>query len=374
MFADAARATAESNRNPLVDLRSDTVTRPDAAMRRVMAEADVGDDVYGDDPNVNALEDEAARRLGKEAAVFFPTGTQSNLAACLSHCARGEEIIIGSGYHILASEAAGTSVLGGIALRPIDVEVDGSIRPDSIRAAIRPDDAHVPISRLVVLENTHRGQAIPLVNMQAASIAAREAGLSIHLDGARLFNASIALGVAAEELAATADTVSLCLSKGLAAPAGTVLAGDKPTLARARRWRKMLGGSMRQSGVLAAAGRHALFHNIDRLAEDHARAATLATHLTGIRAGDPEVPPRHETNMVFFTPRASERDDLMTAMTGKGILLGSQRPTLRIVLHKDIDDTALDRAMEAFSVFYNAAELTSPGQPSTRRRPSASSR
>ena len=352
MYADAARATAETNRNALVDLRSDTVTRPDEAMRRAMAAADVGDDVYGDDPNVNALEEETAGRLGKEAAVFFPTGTQSNLAACLAHCARGEEIIIGNGYHILASEAAGTSVLGGIALKPIDVEPDGSVTPDGIRAAIRPDDAHVPVSRLVVLENTHRGQAISLARMQAASNAAREAGLAVHLDGARLFNAAIALSTTAGELAATADTVSLCLSKGLAAPAGTVLAGDKATLARARRWRQLLGGGMRQSGIRAAAGRHALTHNVERLADDHAHAATLAGHLTDIGAGDPAAPPRQATNMVFFTPRAEERDALMAAMTTKGILLGGQRPTMRIVLHKDIDDTALDRAMEAFSAFY----------------------
>ncbi len=352
MYAEAARAPAATNRNALIDLRSDTVTRPDAAMRHAMAEAEVGDDVYGDDPTVNALEQETAERLGKEAGLFLPTGTQSNLAACLTHCARGEEIIIPEGYHILASEAAGTSVLGGIALKPLAVEPDGSVKPETVKAAIRPEDAHVPISRLLVLENTHRGQAIPLEQMQAPAAAAREAGLTIHLDGARLFNAAIALGVPIKSLADTADTVSLCLSKGLGAPAGTLLAGDLETLRRARRWRKMLGGGMRQSGILAAAGLHALAHNVDRLADDHARAAHLTAHLKALPASDPDHPPREATNMVFFTPRPNERDALMAHMSEAGILLGGQRPTMRIVLHKDIDDTALERAMSAFTTFY----------------------
>jgi threonine aldolase len=354
MYADTARATASTPPNALVDLRSDTVTRPDAAMRQAMAKANVGDDVYGDDPTVNALEQEVADRLGKERALFLPTGTQSNLAACLSHCARGEEIIIPEGYHILASEAAGASVLGGIALKAVAAESDGSVAPETIMSAIRPDDPHVPVSRLLVLENTHRGQAILLPRMQAAAAAARDAGLSVHLDGARLFNAAAALSTPIRDLAASADTISLCLSKGLGAPAGTVLAGDTATLTRARRWRKMLGGGMRQSGILAAAARHALAHNVDRLADDHTRAATLTAHLTDLAAGDPATPPRAATNMVFFTPRANERERLMAYTTESGILLGGQRPTMRIVLHKDIDDAALDRVMSAFTAFYRA--------------------
>jgi len=351
MYAEAARCDTLTNQ-AIVDLRSDTVTRPDAAMRQAMADAEVGDDVYGDDPTVNALEREVAERLGKTAAVLFPTGTQSNLAACLAHCGRGEEIIIGEGYHILASEAHGTSVLGGIALRPVPLEPDGTVAPERIRQAVRPDDPHVPVSRLVVLENTWRGQALPLARMRAASAAAREAGLSVHLDGARLFNAAIALGEPVAALAAVADTVSLCLSKGLGAPAGTVLAGDPATLALARRWRKMLGGGMRQTGIIAAAGRHALAYNVARLADDHARAACLAAHLTEIAAGDPATPPRHATNMVFFTPRAGETADLLVHMKTEAILLGGQKPTMRIVLHKDVDDAHLDRVCAAFTAFY----------------------
>ncbi len=341
-----------ANNAAICDLRSDTVKRPDEGMRRAMAEAVVGDDVYGDDPTVLALEGQAARLLGKEHAAFFPSGTQSNLAAMLAHCGRGEEVITGHGYHVLASEARGASVLGGIALTAIDVEADGSLAPANIIAAIKPNDPHHPVSRLVCLENTHKGAAISLQAMQMAGDAAHDAGLSVHLDGARLFNATTALGVQPAALAATADTVSICLSKGLGTPAGTLLVGSAQAIEQARRWRKMLGGGMRQTGVLAAAGLYALEHNIERLGDDHRRAETLADHLIKLGAGDPKQPPRAATCMVFFTPTEDEHLAFRAAMAEQGILLGGQSRTIRIVLHKDVDDAKLKRVCDATSAFY----------------------
>jgi threonine aldolase len=348
------QAVTLANDPAICDLRSDTVTRPDEGMRAAMANAAVGDDVYGDDPSVIQLETHAARLLGKEAAAFFPSGTQSNLAAMLSHCQRGEEVITGTGYHVLASEAAGASVLGGIALHAIATEPDGALAPERIVAAIKPDDPHHPISRLLCLENTHKGLTVPLTRMQAASSTAREAGLSVHLDGARLFNAITELNIRPDELAGTADTVSVCLSKGLGAPAGTLLLGSAETLSRARRWRKMLGGGMRQAGVLAAAGLYALQNNVARLADDHRRAAQLASYLRDIGAGDPAHPARAATGMVFLTARAEEHRALRAALAEQGVLLGGQTPLIRIVLHKDIDDAKLERACQAFSDFYKS--------------------
>jgi threonine aldolase len=338
-----------ANDTAICDLRSDTVTRPDAGMREAMAEAVVGDDVYGDDPTVQALEAQGARLLGKPQAAFFPTGTQSNLAAVLAHCQRGEEIIIGQGYHVLASEGAGSSVLGGVALHAIDVEPNGSLAPGNITGAIKPDDPHSPISRLVCLENTHKGQAISLDAMRAASDAARTGGLAVHLDGARLLNAATELNVDPEMFAATADTVSLCLSKGLGAPAGTLLIGSSELIAKARRWRKVLGGAMRQSGVLAAAGLYALDHNVTRLGDDHARARQLAAHLADLGLGDPAHPPRSETCMVFLTLKEDEHLAFRAAMKEQGILFGGQSRTIRIVLHKDIDDAKLERVCAALT-------------------------
>lgn len=345
---------AMANDPAICDLRSDTVTRPDEAMRAAMAGAAVGDDVYGDDPTVTELETHAAAMLGKQQAAFFPSGTQSNLAAMLAHCGRGDEIITGAGYHVHASEGLGVSVLGGAAIATIPTEADGSITPERITAAIKPDDPHFAVSRLLCTENTHRGQAIPLAAMQAASATARKHGLAVHLDGARLFNATAALGVGAADLAATADTVSLCLSKGLGTPAGTLLLGPDDVMRKARRWRKVLGGAMRQTGVLAAAGLHALKHNVTRLADDHRRAATLARHLVDIGAGDPGRPPRAETCMVFFTPAGADHMAFRAAMAEHGVLLGGRDRTIRIVFHKDIDDAKLERVCEAFKAVCRA--------------------
>lgn len=346
----AGTAGAGLAHNIVCDLRSDTVTRPDAAMRRAMAAAEVGDDVYGDDPEVNALQAEVAERLGKEAGLFLPSGTQSNLCAVLSHCARGEEVIIGAPYHVFRYEAAGASVLGGVALYPVPVTASGALAPETVREAVRDDDPHHPVSRLVCLENTHGGQAVPLAEMAAAAGAARAAGLSVHLDGARFFNAVTALGCAPEDLAGIADTVSVCLSKGLGAPVGSVLVGPADLIARAHRWRKMLGGGMRQSGVLAAAGRHALHHNIQGLAEDHARAVRLAGALRAMGVGEV----RQATNMVFFTPDRGAGEPLAEALAARGVIVSPQAPTMRLVLHRDIDDSALDLAIGALRDYFDA--------------------
>ena len=340
----AGAAGAGLSRNVVCDLRSDTVTRPDAAMRRAMAAAEVGDDVYGEDPEVNALQAEVAERLGKAAGLFLPSGTQSNLCAVLAHCGRGEEAIVGAPYHIFRYEAAGASVLGGVALLPVPVTASGAIAPETVREAVRDGDPHHPLSRLLCLENTHGGLAVPLPEVGAAAGAAREAGLSVHLDGARFFNAVTALRCAPEDLAGLADTVSVCLSKGLGAPVGSVLVGPAEVISRAHRWRKMLGGGMRQAGVLAAAGRHALRHNLDALAGDHARAEALAAALAVLGAGEV----RQATNMVFLTPARGAGAPLAGALAARGVIVSPQAPTLRLVLHRDIDDDALDLAIDAF--------------------------
>ncbi|WP_052269497.1 low-specificity L-threonine aldolase [Leisingera sp. ANG-M6] len=334
---------------PLCDLRSDTVTRPDAGMLRAMAAAELGDDVFGEDPSVNRLEAALAERLGKAAGLFLPTGTMSNFTAMLAHCQRGEEVICGRGYHVNAYEAAGASVLGGIALCPLPVRADGALDPAEIRAAVKEDDPHLPISRLLSLENTHNGLAVPLADMAAAAEAGRAAGLSVHLDGARFFNAITALGCSETDLAGLADTVSVCLSKGLGTPAGSVLVGPADLIAKARRWRKMLGGGMRQAGVLAAAGLYALEHNAGRLAEDHARAADLAGVLRGLGAGDVS----QATNMVFFTPGDGRNDDLRMHLAAEGLVIGGgSSGAIRMVLHKNVDDAALAQMVQGLRRFY----------------------
>lgn len=331
----------------LCDLRSDTVTTPDAAMRAVMAEAEVGDDVYGEDTTVNRLEATLAERLGKEAGLFLTSGTQSNLVGMLAHCARGEEIITGRGYHIWKYEAAGASVLGGVALDPLEVAQDGGLDPDTIRAAIKDDDPHHPITRLLGLENTHNGMAIPLDRCAAAADVARGAGLSVHLDGARFFNAVEALGCGEAELAGLFDTVSICLSKGLGAPVGSVLVGPRDLIDRARRWRKMLGGGTRQAGVLAAAGLHALDHNVARLSEDRSRAERLGQALSAY--GDVA----QATNMVFFTPQGGVTPALQHHMAARGVRLSGATGTTRLVLHKDVKDDGLQAAIDGFDAYFS---------------------
>lgn len=338
------------------DFRSDTVTRPCAGMLAAMAEAPLGDDVFGDDPTVAKLEAEVARLLGKQAALFLPTGTQSNLVAALSHCGRGEEIIVGRSYHLFADEAKGASVLGGIGFEPLETDARGALDHEAIAGAVQPDDPHQAISRLLALENTVSGSAIPLSHLQDCAAVARQHGLSVHLDGARLFNAAASLGCAVDDLAAVADSVSLCLSKGLGTPLGSVLAGDSALIARARRNRKMLGGGMRQVGLVAAAGLYALAHNVERLIDDQRKAERLAQGLARLpQSGKGAWLCHQATNMVFVTPPKGQAEALLRHLASAGLLAGGA-PRLRLVMHKDIDEAAVTALGQAILDFANLQE------------------
>ena len=347
-YVDTTTRRSAAGRNlPLVDLRSDTVTRPTPAMRRAMAEAEVGDDVYGEDPTVNRLQQVAAARLGKEAALFFPAATQSNLAALLSHCGRGEEALFGEGYHVFRHEQAGSAVLGGVAHFPLPTDRRGAVAAADVLAAIKPDDPHYPRTRLLSLENTVSGRVLTVEQLRAPAEAAHKHGLSVHLDGSRLFNAAVALGVEAKVLAAPVDSVTLCLSKGLGAPAGALLCGSRDFIGRALRNRKILGGAMRQVGVLAAAGLHALEHHVDRLAEDHRRARQLAEGLAGLDAL--ELDARGvESNMVFVRPRRGDGSELTARLEERGIRIAAPKPWTRLVTHLDVDDDGIARTIAAF--------------------------
>ena len=266
----------------IVDFRSDTVTQPSKGMRSAMANSKVGDDVYGDDPTVNYLQNKVATLLGKEAGLFVTSGTQSNLCAMLAHCQRGEEVITGDKYHVYLDEAGGASVLGSIMMATVRTEKDGSIDADDIERTIKPDDPHHPISKLLSLENTVAGKAQELQNINSCAARAKKFGLSTHMDGARLMNAAIKLSIPVKVLVENIDSVSLCLSKGLGAPAGSILAGSRDLIKKAYRVRKLLGGGMRQAGVIASAGIYALDNNIQRLDCDHQNAILLAQKLHGI--------------------------------------------------------------------------------------------
>lgn len=313
-------------------------------MRRAMAEAEVGDDVWGDDPTVTALEHSTAELLGKEAAVFVPSGTQSNLCALMAHCQRGQEYIVGNNAHTYRYEAGGGAVLGSIQPQPIPMESDGTLDLDRVAAAIKPKDDHFAETKLLCLENTHDGKPLTLDYQQKAAALAGERGLSLHLDGARLWNASVALGEAPAAIARPFDTISVCLSKGLGAPVGSVLVGSGELVARARKWRKMLGGGMRQSGVLAAAGLYAIDHNIDRLADDHANASRLSEGLSEIDG----VTADSHTNMVF----ARFDDDpsaLVAAAADTDILLPAGGPVMRLVTHIDVSAEDIETTIDVFS-------------------------
>ena len=327
----------------IVDLRSDTVTRPTAAMRAAMLEAPLGDDVFGDDPTVNALQDRIAAMLAKEAALFVPSGTQSNLVAIMSHCQRGDEYLVGQMAHTYRWEGGGAAVLGSVQPQPIDHQPDGTLALDAIAAAIKPDDAHFARTRLLCLENTLGGKALPLEYMAGATAVARQHGLATHLDGARLFNAAIKLGVSAHDIAEHFDSVSVCFSKGLGAPVGSALVGSREFIRGAHRWRKMLGGGMRQAGVLAAAARYALDHHVRRLADDHALAQRLADGLRGLPGLAVEPP---QTNIVFADLPGSRASGLMAHLKTRGVLAtGLYR--LRFVTHLDVDAAGIDRAIAA---------------------------
>lgn len=334
----------------MIDLRSDTVTRPTAAMRATMLAAEVGDDVYGEDPTVNALQQRLADDLGFEAALFVPTGTQSNLLALMSHCERGDEYLVGADAHTYKFEGGGAAVLGSIQPQPIPHDADGSLPLDKVAAAIKPVDPHFARTRVLALENTWHGRVLPLDYLQAAHDFARERGLGLHLDGARLFNAAVACGVPARAIARHFDSVSVCLSKGLGAPVGSVLVGSAALIDKARRWRKVAGGGWRQAGILAAAGQYALDHHVDRLAEDHRHAAHLAGLLREIAGIDLL---GQYTNMVFIDVPADRLRELDVHLREAGIRISiGYLPTLRLVTHLDIDDAGIERTAEAFRGFF----------------------
>jgi len=337
----------------IIDLRSDTVTLPSAAMRQAMFEAELGDDVFGEDPTINRLEAMAAERLGKEAALFVPTGTMANLISLLTHCGRGEEAIMGDLAHTFLFEAGGAAAVGGIQPHTIPNQSDGTLALDDIQGAIRKrDDPHHPRTRLICLENTHNrcsGAVLPPAYMAQVRALADQQGLAVHLDGARLFNAAVALGLEVEELARGADSVSFCLSKGLAAPVGSLICSDRAFIHEARRQRKMLGGGMRQAGVLAAAGIVALETMVDRMADDHANARRLAeglAQLPGI-ALDPD---SIQTNIVIFAmePEALSPAELAARLAERGVKVGAiEGRKLRAVTHYGIDAADIEAALDA---------------------------
>ncbi len=318
----------------IIDFRSDTVTKPTPAMRRAMAEAEVGDDVYGEDPTINRLEALTADMLGTEAAIFATSGTQSNLLALLSHCERGDEYIVGQQAHTYKYEGGGGAVFGSIQPQPIEAEPDGTLDLQKVERVIKPADIHFARTRLLCLENTHNGKVLPVAYHQQAAEFAKKHGLSLHLDGARIFNAAVNLQIDVREIAQHTDSISVCLSKGLGAPVGSVLCGPADLIHKARRWRKLLGGGMRQAGILAAAGIVALTQHVDRLVEDHANAALLMQELAAINEIDIH-PSSGQTNMVFIRLTSRSHDELAAYLKARNILI-SPRDPIRLVTHLDI--------------------------------------
>jgi threonine aldolase len=329
----------------IIDLRSDTVTQPTPGMLAAMHAAPTGDDVYGEDPTVNRLEAELATRLGFQAALFVPSGTMSNLLGLMAHCERGEEYIVGQQAHTYKYEGGGAAVLGSIQPQPLEFQADGTLDLDQVKAAIKPDDFHFARTRLLALENTMQGKVLPLSYLAQARDFTRENSLQLHLDGARLYNAAVKLGVPAGEITQYFDSVSVCLSKGLGAPVGSVLCGTQAYIAKARRLRKMVGGGMRQAGILAAAGLYALDHQVQRLEQDHAHAAQLAE---GLQAQGYTVEPV-QTNMVYvqLNTRASEFKAFAAA---RGVTV-TAAPRLRMVTHLDVDAAQVEQVVGVFADF-----------------------
>jgi len=338
-----------SDMNPKwIDLRSDTVTQPSEAMRAAMAAADVGDDVYADDPSVNRLQDYAAELFGFDAGMFAPSGTQTNLIALMTHCGRGDEYLVGQEAHTYKYEGGGAAVLGSIQPQPIVNQADGSIALGDIEAYIKPDDMHFARTRLLALENTIGGRVLPQEYVLAATRLAHDKGLATHLDGARIANAAVKNGVSLREAVQGFDTVSVCLSKGLGAPVGSVLLGPKAFIEQGKRWRKMLGGGMRQAGVLAAAAQYALENNVQRLADDHANAAELARGLSQIAALTVGTP---QTNIFWLDVPASACEPLRQALA-RAQIRASVGPRMRLVTHLDVSAADVARTVEVFTAFF----------------------
>ena len=324
-----------------IDLRSDTVTRPSDAMRAAMHAADVGDDDYGEDPTVNRLQAVVAERFGFEAGLFVPSGTQSNLVALMTHCQRGDEYIAGQEAHAYRFEGGGAAVLGSIQPQPLPNETDGSIALGAIESAIKPIDKHFARTRLIALENTISGRILPRDYVRSVLALAQQKGLATHLDGARICNAAVKQGVAPAELVEGFDSVSVCLSKGLGAPVGSVLCGSSAFIESATRWRKMLGGQMRQTGVLAAAGLYAIENNIERLEEDHANASFLAREMAqlGFRITHPQ------TNILYADLDPAECEPLASYLRERGVLM-RVTPRMRVVLHLDVSRPDIEQVLE----------------------------
>ena len=346
-----------------VDLRSDTVTQPTPEMRKAMAEAEVGDDVFGEDPTVNRLQEMAAKIMGKEAALFTASGTMANLACLLAHCGRGDEMILGDQSHIFYYEQGGSAAVGGIHPRPIPNQPDGKLALEDVEAAVRPDNVHFPRSRLIVLENTHNrcyGMPLDAAYMAAIGELAQHYNLKLHVDGARIFNAALSLGVEASELLQQVDSVSFCLSKGLAAPLGSLICGSADFINRTHRARKVLGGGMRQAGVVAAAGIVALNEMIPRLAEDHANAQILARGLAGIKGIKVESD-RVKTNIVYLKiapDKLSEKKsaiDFADELQVRGVKILPTGPyQLRAVTHYGISTDDIDYALNVTDMVLNS--------------------
>jgi threonine aldolase len=334
----------------LIDLRSDTVTRPTPAMRAEMVEAEVGDDVYGEDPTVNRLEELAAEMLGTEAAIFASSGTQSNLLALLTHCGRGDEYIVGQKAHTYIHEGGGAAVFGSIQPQPLDLEPDGTLNLDKVAEAIKPDDFHYARTRLLCLENTQDGRALPMEYLKRAHDFARDHKLKLHLDGARIFNAAVRLQVPVTDISRYFDSVSICLSKGLGAPVGSLLCSTREFIKEARRWRKVLGGGMRQAGIIAAAGIYALENHIDRLQEDHEKAALLDEGLREINGLEIESSAM-QTNMVFVKPGKAHSSRLQGYLKEEGVLVNGD-VRVRLVTHLDIDKDDIPTVIQAFKKYY----------------------
>ncbi|PID58372.1 low-specificity L-threonine aldolase [candidate division KSB3 bacterium] len=333
-----------------MDLRSDTVTRPTAAMRKAMAAAEVGDDVYGEDPTVNRLEELAAEMLGTEAAIFSSSGTQSNLIGIMSHCERGDEYIVGQEGHSYKFEGGGAAILGSIQPQPLDFEDDGTLKLDKVKQAIKPDNVHFARTKLLCLENTQGGKVLPLAYLARAAEFAKTHRLGLHLDGARIFNAAVKLNVDVREISRHADSISVCLSKGLGAPVGSLLCGPGELLVKARRWRKVLGGGMRQAGVLAAAGIIALIEHVERLADDHANAQFLADELSQLEELTLD-PGSAQTNMVLMSLKEHAHEELAAYLKTQGILILPRHP-IRLVTHLDVTREDIRTVVAAVKAFF----------------------